>query len=178
MFSLIIFFSIYFKWTPDSLAAALNNFLSFFRKLNLKTINHEKKSINVSDIVRSIAISKEKLFNDFDEFNNQEISNYEGKLNYNSIDGDNEKNDDIKLDIEIKNDEKNDEKNTKYSKNEIGPYDPTLDLKNYKFPLLNLMIDYPNSSLTINKEELEENKNQIVNTLNNYKIEISKIKAG
>ncbi len=177
IFSLIIFFSIYFKWTPDSLAPALKNFFSFFRKLKLKTINHEKKSINVSDIVRSIAISKEKLFNDFDEFNNQEISNYDGKLNYNSIESDNEKNDEIKLDIEIKNDEKNDEKNTKYSKNEIGPYDPTLDLKNYKFPLLNLMIDYPNSSLTINKEELEENKNQIVNTLNNYKIEISKIKA-
>jgi S-DNA-T family DNA segregation ATPase FtsK/SpoIIIE len=39
------------------------------------------------------------------------------------------------------------------------------------------MIEYPNSEVTVNKEELEANKNQIVETLNNYKIEISKIKA-
>ena len=39
------------------------------------------------------------------------------------------------------------------------------------------MIEYPNSKVSVDTEELETNKNQIVETLNNYKIEVSKIKA-
>ena len=56
-------------------------------------------------------------------------------------------------------------------------YDPTLDLPHYKFPTLDLLKDYGKDSININKEELEENKNKIVKTLNNYGIEIDKIKA-
>lgn len=56
-------------------------------------------------------------------------------------------------------------------------YDPTLDLSNYKFPLLEFLENHGSNDVRIDKEELEENKNQIVQTLLNYKIEISKIKA-
>jgi len=56
-------------------------------------------------------------------------------------------------------------------------YDPTLDLPNYKFPHLDLLKDYGGDEINVNKEELEANKNRIVQTLNNYSIRIDKIKA-
>jgi DNA segregation ATPase FtsK/SpoIIIE, S-DNA-T family len=56
-------------------------------------------------------------------------------------------------------------------------YDPTLDLSGYKYPPLDLLSDYGGESLNVNKEELEANKDKIVNTLSNYDIKIAKIKA-
>ncbi len=60
---------------------------------------------------------------------------------------------------------------------DFGLFDPTLDLSNYKFPTLDLMKEYSTGGITINQEELEENKNKILETLRNYKIEIAQIKA-
>ncbi len=60
---------------------------------------------------------------------------------------------------------------------DFGEFDPKLALSNYTFPTLELLNDYGAGSITINQEELEENKNRIVDTLKNYKIEISQIKA-
>ncbi|MCQ0112032.1 DNA translocase FtsK [Zhouia amylolytica] len=61
---------------------------------------------------------------------------------------------------------------------DFGEFDPKLDLSHYKFPTLELLKDYGgNTGITINQEELEENKNTIVRTLKDYKIEISQIKA-
>ena len=56
-------------------------------------------------------------------------------------------------------------------------YDPTLDLPHFKFPPLELLSDYGGDEININKEELEANKNRIVDTLNIYAIKIQKIKA-
>ncbi len=56
-------------------------------------------------------------------------------------------------------------------------YDPTLELKNYKFPPLKLLSDYSSDALNVNKDELEANKDRIVETLSNYDIRIQKIKA-
>lgn len=56
-------------------------------------------------------------------------------------------------------------------------YDPTLDLGSYKYPPLDILEAYDAEKVQIDKEELERNKDQIINTLQNYKIEISKIKA-
>lgn len=60
---------------------------------------------------------------------------------------------------------------------DFGLFDPTLDLSNYKFPTIDLLKEYSSGGITINQEELEENKNKIVDTLRNYKIEIAQIKA-
>lgn len=60
---------------------------------------------------------------------------------------------------------------------DFGEFDPTLDLSHYKYPTLDLLKDYSSGGITINQEELEENKNRIVETLRNYKIEIAQIKA-
>lgn len=60
---------------------------------------------------------------------------------------------------------------------EFGLYDPKLDLSRYELPSIELLKPHGASVPQINKEELEENKNKIIETLNNYKIEIAKIKA-
>ncbi len=60
---------------------------------------------------------------------------------------------------------------------EFGEYDPTLDLSSYIPPTLDLLVEHSTGELTVTKEELEENKNKIVTTLNNYNIGIEKIKA-
>ena len=57
-------------------------------------------------------------------------------------------------------------------------YDPTLDLSSYKFPTLDLLEDRQTlGDNNIDQEALEEFKNKIVSTLQNYKIEIKSIKA-
>lgn len=60
---------------------------------------------------------------------------------------------------------------------EFGDYDPKLDLSSYMLPSVELMEHYGGNQPTVNKEELEENKNRIVEALGHYNIEIAKIKA-
>lgn len=56
-------------------------------------------------------------------------------------------------------------------------FDPRLDLSNYKFPELEFLNDYGDKKAEVSKEDLERSKNLIVETLKNYKIDISQIKA-
>lgn len=60
---------------------------------------------------------------------------------------------------------------------QFGTYDPKLDLSGYKVPPLDLLENYGSNKISVNAEELEANKNKIVETLNHYNIEIDKIKA-
>lgn len=59
----------------------------------------------------------------------------------------------------------------------LDPYDPTLDLPKYKYPTLDLLNEYDVQKVTVSRQELEENKNKIVETLVNFKIGIQEIKA-
>jgi DNA segregation ATPase FtsK/SpoIIIE, S-DNA-T family len=59
----------------------------------------------------------------------------------------------------------------------LGEYDPTLDLPHYKIPGTDLLDDRGNMGIQVNKQELEANKNRIIETLNNYAIQIDRIKA-
>jgi DNA segregation ATPase FtsK/SpoIIIE, S-DNA-T family len=60
---------------------------------------------------------------------------------------------------------------------DFGKFDPTLELSNYKMPSIELLKEYASGGITINQAELEENKNKILETLKNYGIGISQIKA-
>jgi S-DNA-T family DNA segregation ATPase FtsK/SpoIIIE len=60
---------------------------------------------------------------------------------------------------------------------QFGNYDPTLDLASYKYPHIDLLENYGSNKISVNADELEANKNKIVETLNHYNIEIDKIKA-
>lgn len=59
----------------------------------------------------------------------------------------------------------------------VENYDPTLDLARYQHPTLDLLNDYAGSRIQVSKEELEANKDRIVETLANYSIGIASIKA-
>ncbi|AHJ97455.1 FtsK/SpoIIIE family DNA translocase [Hymenobacter swuensis] len=58
-----------------------------------------------------------------------------------------------------------------------GEYDPTLDLPRYQYPTLELLNDYGVAKAQVSKEELEANKDRIVETLGHYGINIASIKA-
>jgi S-DNA-T family DNA segregation ATPase FtsK/SpoIIIE len=60
---------------------------------------------------------------------------------------------------------------------EFGEYDEKDDLSSYKLPTIELLEKHGEGQQSVSKEELEENKNRIVEALGHYKIEISKIKA-
>ncbi len=59
----------------------------------------------------------------------------------------------------------------------LAPYEPTLDLRDYKYPSLNLLETHGSEKIIQDAAELENNKNQIIGTLRNYSIEIQKISA-
>ena len=56
-------------------------------------------------------------------------------------------------------------------------YDATLDLKNYKYPNINLLETHGSEKIVQDPEELETHKNQIIATLKNYDISIQRIAA-
>ncbi|MDQ6723338.1 MAG: DNA translocase FtsK 4TM domain-containing protein, partial [Thermoproteota archaeon] len=62
-------------------------------------------------------------------------------------------------------------------KETVKPYDPILDLRDYKYPKLDLLETHGSEQIVRDPAELETNKNQIINTLKNYDIEIDKIMA-
>lgn len=61
--------------------------------------------------------------------------------------------------------------------NKVENYDPTLDLASYKYPPLDLLNKYDSEKVQVTKDELEQNKDKIIETLINFKIGISSIKA-
>ncbi|MFN6092074.1 MAG: DNA translocase FtsK 4TM domain-containing protein, partial [Bacteroidota bacterium] len=64
---------------------------------------------------------------------------------------------------------------------QLGEYDPTLDLSSYQYPTLDLLENYTSNRVQMSKEELmaelEANKKRIIETLGHYDIEIERIKA-
>jgi S-DNA-T family DNA segregation ATPase FtsK/SpoIIIE len=59
----------------------------------------------------------------------------------------------------------------------VENYDPTLDLSSYKYPTLDLLADHDSGKVKVTQEELEANKDKILETLTNFKIKIQSIKA-
>ncbi|HEY0059892.1 MAG TPA: DNA translocase FtsK 4TM domain-containing protein, partial [Flavisolibacter sp.] len=87
---------------------------------------------------------------------------------------------DIDLPLEIKKvedvvEEEDPEREKGYS--DLAPYEPTLDLRDYKYPGIELLETHGSEKIVQDPGELEANKNQIINTLKNYDISIQKISA-
>ena len=66
---------------------------------------------------------------------------------------------------------------TEENKDHFEPFDPTKSLPNYEKPIIDLLESYDDQKPVIDRAELEANKDQIIETLLNYKIEIIKIRA-
>ena len=97
------------------------------------------------------------------------------------------KNKDFELDVKIESEENSPQNEIEFEVNKIVEdekttenqpvYDPTLDLSRYKYPTLDLLADFSNNNSIVTDDELEANKQKIVETLQNYKIDIVKIQA-
>jgi len=82
------------------------------------------------------------------------------------------------LELEIKSaPEELEEEDAPMPVENLPPYEPTLDLRDYKYPTLSLLEAHGSERIVQDANELENNKNQIIATLRNYAIEIQKIIA-
>ena len=94
---------------------------------------------------------------------------------------DKDESDELEIEIEETPEETSiedeDELKSKKALEEFGEYDPTLDLSHFQYPKIDLLVDHGDGEIKIDRDELEANKNRIVDTLRNYKIGIQHIKA-
>jgi len=149
------------------------NLYSFFKKIkknNKKTTNEDlniEKTNNISEINTQDIKSEENTKEIFEKNEHQEKELTVTK-----------ENDKLDLEVsEIRNEESLTKNEIERKLNELGEFDPTLELSQFKLPKIDLLNDYGNNKIEINKDELEENKNKIVETLGHYKIGITSITA-
>ena len=85
--------------------------------------------------------------------------------------------DTIDVHVEVHQELVEDDKAINKKVKDFGEYDPTLDLSRFQLPKIDLLQQYGDGQITFDKDEIEANKNRIVETLQNYNIEIKEIKA-
>ncbi|MDC1024475.1 DNA translocase FtsK 4TM domain-containing protein [Flavobacteriales bacterium] len=130
-------------------------------------INNEIKEENIQKNISEVEIEEpETKSPDIDSSNKEEnISNIEDH-------------DEIAIEINSpENEGKLSEEEIKKKLDELGDYDPTLELASYKMPGIDLLNNYGGSEIKIDKDDLEDKKNRIVETLGHYKIGITSISA-
>jgi len=183
IFGFISFLIIKFKITPV--------FLLSLVKSSIKNYYNSRKSEEIKDnldeeINQNKDVNKEpndvqptiQNFSKIDQIVKEPIDLVnDDKTDVLDVDGD-DLIDEIVIDIEKIKDEETVGKNSVDLLKKFGEFDHTLDLKSYKQPEIKLLNEHDkDGSITINQEELEENKEKIIDTLRNYKIGIEKIKA-
>jgi S-DNA-T family DNA segregation ATPase FtsK/SpoIIIE len=180
LFLLISYLVIRFKFTPEKIKSLIpekkitkdvdkqitdDNFEKPTSKENIESSTSNKDSIK-PESKSDIELSLKNLEPTIKKHSTANSSNKNDEIH-----------DDVEIDVEQIIEEKHVEENlsSKLVK-DFGEFDPTLELSEFKFPTLNLLRDY-NESISVDQEELEAHKNRIVETLNNYNIGISRIKA-
>ncbi len=133
------------------------------------------------DLISNLFNSKESdVLNtevDLDEDNNDKNIPDENLIEDDTHPDNNLDSNDISIEVEKINQEEVSSKNIDFSNVNSKKFDPTLDLRNFKIPSIDLLKDYGDGTIKIDQEELESNKNRIVDTLKNYNIGIKQIKA-
>ncbi|MFT0715484.1 DNA translocase FtsK [Flagellimonas lutimaris] len=179
IFVLMVILVQLFNFTPEG-------FVNFFRrqKQNIKSDFKEEPSFQTTET--PIENEEGSITLSTDDSVPEKIDTYTHKEHIPPL------NEEAGLDVNIPQEEESDldlkveettieeETDAKAAKlvEDFGEFDPKLELGNYKFPTLDLLEAHGASGgITINQEELEENKNRIVSTLKNYKIGIAQIKA-
>ena len=182
-FGFISFLIIKFKITPILI---LNLIKSSFKNYNNSRKSEEinenlDEEINQNEDVVEEPNDVQPTIQNFSKID-QIIKKPIDLVNYDKTDGfDNDSDDlidEIAIDIEKIKDEETVDKSSVDLLKKFGEFDHTLDLKSFKQPEIKLLNEHDkDGSITINQEELEENKEKIIDTLRNYKIGIEKIKA-
>ena len=99
------------------------------------------------------------------------------EINKNELESTKIPDDNISIEVEEINFEEKSTKDISFNKVDLKKFDPTLDLSNFKNPSIDILKDYGDGTIKIDQDELETNKNKIVDTLKNYNIGIKQIKA-
>ena len=178
LFGIIVFMITVLNLTPIKLFNFLGSIIKMLKEKikrnnstgietiddNQKTINEENSFVFKNDVDQDEIKPTIENFSKFDlEKNKDDIIN---------------SNDNIEMKIETISDEERINSESENILKKYGEFDPTLELKGYKQPQIKLLSEHNNDGvITINQEELEENKEKIIDTLKNYKIGIDKIKA-
>ena len=178
LFGIIVFMITVLNLTPIKLFNFLGSIIKMLKEKikrnnsmgietiddNQKTINEENSFVFKNDVDKYEIKPTIENFSKFDlEKNKDDIIN---------------SNDNIEMKIETISDEERINSESENILKKYGEFDPTLELKGYKQPQIKLLSEHNNDGvITINQEELEENKEKIIDTLKNYKIGIDKIKA-
>ena len=157
IFSFIISIAILFNVTPSGTLSLIDN---FFKAKEQKILDSELE-IEKDDIIENIDEDKQ---NDNLILDQTEPNNNIGT-------------DNISIEVEKINEEEISTKNVDFSNVDSIKFDPTLELRSFKNPSVDLLKDYGDGTIKIDQEELESNKNRIVDTLKNYNIGIKQIKA-
>ena len=183
---LIIFMSI--MYLTLRLKIGVNDILNMVNFIQKLKFNNSEKTESTNEIIEEDTISKENDDNFInvnekdEEYLHNEIIEKDLKHNDSEdlISNNQDKKEPDNVDIEVDEifEEKSeiDNLSNKLVDN-FGKFDPKLELSKFQFPKLNLLKQYESEKITIDKDELEENKNRIVETLANYNISISNIKA-
>ena len=178
VFGFISFIVLKIKLTPEIIYDTLKKYF-----ISKKTDNNEpfKESNSSVDLNVNNDNSNEKEIETNVKLNKNLKPTIE---NFSSIEKDDNKSDpktdEIKIEIKENKEEEilHEDLIAKNLVKKYGEYDHTLELKNFQPPSVELLKDYDNGGvITINQEELEENKEKIIDTLGNYKIGIAEIKA-
>jgi S-DNA-T family DNA segregation ATPase FtsK/SpoIIIE len=158
VFLFLCFLVVELEWTPEKM-------VKWLKSLQKNVTNQSNE--NLSNEVTEINFDGDSIKDKDLEF--QETTEEENPIS--------ETTDSIAMEIEAPIEESIEEQTSEKLVEKQGFFDPTLELSNFKRPGVNLLKEYEDSGITINQEELEANKNKIVDTLNNYKIGIANIKA-
>ena len=134
-----------------------------------KSLSPAKKEKSTEDDVEEIIYPDSNLE---DQFASESIDN-----NKNEFDSTKTPDDNISMEVEEINFEEKSTKDISFNKVDLKKFDPTLDLSNFKNPSIDILKDYGDGTIKIDQDELETNKNKIVDTLKNYNIGIKQIKA-
>ena len=146
------------------------------KKIKTSFWNQEKKD-DESDQSGNYNKVTEPTISDIENLDNQEenyIKTEVDSSNYSQI---KEKVDNVVMEISKNKEEETVEDISGNLVEKYGEFDPTLELSGFRSPSLEQLKDYGSGSIKIDEKELESNKNTIIETLRNYKIEIAKIKA-
>ena len=179
IFGLISFIVLRLKLTPEKIYDWIKNQTSSI-KINTESI---QKEVNSSLDLNIENETKSNIENDTHSIKiNKDLK--PTIENFSSINKDKnliaDKTEKIKIEIEENKEEEilDEDLIAKNLVKKYGEYDHTLELKNFQPPSVELLKEYDSGGvITINEEELEENKEKIIDTLGNYKIGISQIKA-
>ena len=152
-------------------------------RIRMKAISaNESKTVIEEDTVPVLESNmKESELDDIKQCSENEVVNDTIGIDATGTILDRENTQDSDSDIIVENVNKkseNDNNDLSNYGNIDTPYDPKRDLENYHYPTLDLLMKYENDGLPfINMEEQNANKNRIVDTLRNFGVEISSIKA-